>query len=209
MTELPPIRDMRDRSPKSPDSRSALVVFLIRAYMFWNHPYFQGDCTVPREVVLDSLAFRARPLLMTESDDASLGGTIGRYEECGGDAQAATVFRRRYRQWYELSHADLNLQPPGVHRLTEFERWQVTTPPRSILWDFVYGHGVHSDNQRVFRGAAAVWSNPAGEEGIKDFWETTVLRMLSAARPLIVDVHNAVLALTSVRSSSGPAPAGS
>lgn len=203
MTELPPIEEMRDRSSKSPDSRSALVIFLIRSYMFWNHPYFGGTCSVPREVVLDSLAFRARPLLMTESDDASFGGTIGRYEERGGDAQAAKDFRRRYREWYELSHTDLNLQPPGVHNLNALERWQVTTPPRYLLWDFVYGQGVHSDNQRVLRGAAAVWSSQEGDEGIKDFWEVTVLRMLSAARPLIVDVHNAVLALPSVSSGTG------
>lgn len=194
--DKPPIRAMKDTAPKAPDPHWALMTFLIRAYEFWNHPFYRGEFVGPDEVLLDSLAFRLRPLMLTEGDDGSIWATLDRFEQRGGDSSLVRDLRGQTLRWYDLTAAELGIERPNVSSLNVMVQRQVDALPRYALWDFVNGLGIHTDHRRVIRGVMARWSGSTTVE-FREYWQRVILALIHAARPLVIAVHNAVLDLVS------------
>lgn len=193
-----PVKMMRDNKPKASNARDAFVIFLIRAYEFWNHPYFRGELAgTDLRIVFESPAFRLRPIAMVESDDCSIWATVDRLEETKCSSRCAD-FRGRYCSWFDLSDADLRtFWPPAVPWASqpppgsELENWTYRPAPSTELWDRVFGDGAHSDFQRVLRNRATDWSAGAA---LGAAWHMArMLALIGALRPLVVDIHNTVL----------------
>jgi hypothetical protein len=210
MTKLSPIAEAglgyRNYTVGAPKQR--LMVYNLRATDFFLHPFFQSDGVVgdviSRDLVFESLAFRLRPIAMTDSDLCSIWSTLRTMAELNAlTSEALESYEERYRAWLTITDEELRQWWP---------RWEVEQPkaapvhteilgvltPTQELWDRVFGDGPHSDFKRVYRNKIQDL-NPAGRESRQARYGK-LLATIKAVRPLIVDLHNDVLTVT-----TGPA----
>lgn len=194
---------LRDPRPNDADAQTALTMFAVRAHHFWDHPYFT-DPHLPSEraVVLDSLAFRLRPLMLSSSDDVFLWSILTRLETCGADPSVVDAFRGRAERWYGLTADDVGVEAPPLEIGDQAVAWILGSPPLWHLLDYIYGLGVHSDTQRVMRSIVMTWTGTTSPAA-RRFWSDCILGLIEAARPLIVDAHNEVLSLICAPGSAG------
>lgn len=194
---------MRESSPHAPDRRQQLIVFNLRAYEFWNHPYFSGEVNeYPLRLIFESLAFRLRPIAMTDRDDASLWSALENLEVATGNSEKCDQFRRRYDDWFSTTDEALqsywpvgyswSAEPPAGSTL---ENWTYRPLPVQELWDRVFGDGPHSDFRRILANKAADWAEGAALGA--DWHMARMLAVISTLRPLVVEVHNDVLEVVS------------
>lgn len=194
---------MQDRHPHAPDRRQQLVVFNLRAYEFWSHPYFSGDVNdCPLRIIFESLVFRLRPIAMTDSDDASLWRALENLEAETGDSEKCAQFRKLYNDWFLITDEALQSYLPLGHSWSTeppagsaLENWTYRPPPVQELWDRVFGDGPHSDFRRILANKATDW--PAVAALGADWHMARMLAVISAIRPLIVEVHDNVLEVVS------------
>lgn len=201
-----PIRAMKlpDKKPKPQDSALQMVIFNLRAWRFFSHPYFDGRVHAD-EMVLESLCFRLRPIAMTDSDPSSIWSILKLLED-RGEMEAATVekYRYRYKRWFVLSDYEVRGHGPRYESPSDLLRENFPElaelryeNPIFDLWNFVYGHGVHSDYRRVIQNEM---SDLSGDSRSRSERVARLLALITAIRPLIIDLHDDVADVSSGRS---------
>lgn len=196
---------LRDHEPSFEAPKRRLLIYNLRAVEFFQHPLFYSPLSlvgVPRKLVFESLAYRLRPIAMTDSDDCSIWATLKTLRQLEAmEESAIQSYEGRYRDWINLSEEDLRASWPNWEAeepQTEQEHadfWGYGTPIQE-LWDRVFGGGPHADYKRVVRNFVQD-ASPAGRQS-SDARYGKLIATISAVYPLIVDLHNDVLEVTSV-----------
>ena len=139
---------------------------------------------------------------MIDSDDASLWSALNDLEAATGDTESCDQFRRRYDDWFSTTERDLQAFWPTGHAWSAeppagsvAENWAYRPAPVRELWDRVFGDGPHSDFCRILANKVADWTEGAALGA--DWRMARMVAVISALRPLVVEVHNEVLKVTS------------
>jgi len=199
---------LRDPNSRFESPRNRLMIFAIRASRFHMHPFFTSNGVIAdvlsRDLVFESLAFRLRPIAMTDADDCSIWRTLQTLREFETvDESTIETYEQRYRAWLNVTDQELRShwpnweveQPKAVARYTELTGHGT---PIQELWDRVFGDGPHADYKRVIRNTTQDWT-PEGRESLQARFGK-LLATIRAIHPLTVDIHNDVM-----RVLSGPA----
>lgn len=195
--------NLREKSPSFSTPEGRLLIFNLRAYEFFSHPYFvERDATaqsVPMDLIFESLAFRLRPLAMTERDDCSIWRTLETLRELDAlDETTIVDLERRYSAWLNISDEDLRPYWPTwrldePHTTPTNEDLVGPTTPIQELWDRVYGYGPHSDYKRVLRNTLVDYTEEGRANRVPRYRK--LVATIAAIEPLVVALHNQVLGL--------------
>ncbi len=203
MTRRPnPIEDagLRDKDTRAPSARWRFAVYALRGYEFLSHPYFTQAPHLlfpsSAQVVFESLLYRARPILLTVSDDSSIWSTLQSFREVETRPnEEIKVLEDRYRSWLSLSQEELRphwpnweVEEPQCRFLEDGEMGEST--PIEQLWDVAFGSGPHSDYRRLLRTRIVDWS-PEGRQ-FQNARFNKLLATMAAARPLVHEIHEIV-----------------
>lgn len=201
-TRRSPIFDagLRDSKPSWDVPARRLLIYTLRAYDYHHHPYFMSRVaisdSVPRDLIFDSLAFRLRPLAMTDSDDCSIWSTLQTLREMQVvEPSTIDAYESRYRAWLAITEEELRPWWPT---------WKVDEPmarqqhadflgygtPIEELWDRVFGDGPHSDYKRVLRNKVQDLT-PGGPES-RHARYGKLIATIYAIYPLVADLQNEV-----------------
>lgn len=195
---------LRDRAPLAGTPKGQLLIFNLRAVDFFTHPYFEDyeDMSrfTPVDLIFESLAFRVRPIAMTDGDACSIWRTLQTLSELEFSSEALVAdFERRYRSWLNITDEELRPYWPTWERdeplvVRQNEHLFGSTNPIQELWGRVYGDGPHADFKRVFRNKLDDWTEEGRATRTARFGK--LVATIAAFKPLLVDVHNHVLTIT-------------
>lgn len=205
-----PILDagLRDGDPSFDAPQRRLLIYNLRAVDFFQHPFFASRGVVAnviaRDLVFESLAFRLRPIAMTDTDDSSIWSTLQTLRAMSAlDVSAIEEYEARFRSWLRITDEELRPWWP-TWKVDEPKTAQINADvagggtPVQELWDRVFGDGPHADYKRVLRNKLQDLT-PEGRES-RHARYGKLLATINAVYSLVVDLHNDVLTVT-----TGPA----